>query len=190
MPILYLHHWTFYIYLPNLCLLPHCSDDVNDVPIFSHRGGCHLGFVKEMTKRPSIKSEMFRKPFSKKKPKNLKHCPDGKASCSFPTDLQPKFPAASQDLDPKKEQFVVSEAPILPWNICWLVLWGFSPLFWERETHSLVLFSKLSQDKQRQLFPPSPLIFLEYFIYNFFCCAVLLSYRILHSHSGCFIFRS
>lgn len=68
-PSLYLHHWTFYIYPPNLSLSPHYSYG-NDVPIFSHGGGCHLGLVKEMTKRPSIKSELCRKPFSKKKKKN------------------------------------------------------------------------------------------------------------------------
>lgn len=132
MPTLYLHHRTAYISLPNLCLLLHCSYDVNVVPIFSHRGSCHLGFVKEMTKRPSIESEIFRKPFPPKT-QSLKYRPDGKAGCSFPTHLQPQFPAASQDLDPKKEQSVVSEALILPRNVCWLVLRGFSPAFGERD---------------------------------------------------------
>lgn len=42
-----------------------------------------------------------------------------------------------------------------------------------RERQSLVLLSELSQDKT-QLFSPNPLIFLEDFIYNLFCCFHLL----------------
>lgn len=49
------------------------------------------------------------------------------------------FSAASQDLDPKKEQFVVSEALILPQNMYWLVLWEFSSFFRKGETEFSVI---------------------------------------------------
>lgn len=49
------------------------------------------------------------------------------------------FSAASQDLNPKRELFVVSEALILPPKLYWLILWEFSSFFRKGETEFRVI---------------------------------------------------
>lgn len=99
----------------------------------------------------------------------MKCCPDGKASCSFPTKI---FLQHLRILIPKRNSLWC----LRPWSChetCTGWFCGSFLLFPARERQSLVWFSELSQDKT-QLFSPNPLIFLEDFIYHLFCCSHLL----------------